>query len=78
MSINETVTLKLTRYQLYALLNAATTRNIEVEEAVNVCRNNLHIPECETILNELEEGFEDQQAISAERNSIIRKSINND
>jgi len=78
MSINETVTLKLTRYQLYALLNAATTRNVEVEEAVNVCRDNIHIPECETILNELEEGFENQQAISAERNSIIRKSINNE
>ena len=78
MSINETVTLKLTRYQLYAIINAATTRNIEVEEAVNVCRENIHIPECETILNELEEGFENQQAISAERNSIIRKSINND
>jgi len=78
MSINETVTLKLTRYQLYAILNAATTRNIEVEEAVNVCRENIHIPECETILNELEEGFENQQAIRAERNSIISKSINND
>ena len=78
MSINETVTLKLTRYQLYAILNAATTRNIEVEEAVNVCRENIHIPECETILNELEEGFEDQKSIRAERNSIIRKSINND
>ena len=78
MSINETVTIKLTRYQLYALLNAATTRNIEVEEAVNVCRENIHIPECETILNELEEGFENQQAIRAERNSIISKSINND
>jgi hypothetical protein len=78
MSINETVTLKLTRYQLYAILNAATTRNIEEEEAVNVCRENIHIPECETILNELEEGFENQQAIRAERNSIISKSINND
>ena len=78
MSLNQTVAIELTRYQLYALLNAATTRNIEVEEAANVCRNNLHIPECETILNELEEGFEDQQAIRAERNSIIRKSINND
>ena len=78
MSINETVTLKLTRYQLYALLNAATTRNVEEEETINVCRDNIHIPECETILNELEEGFENQQAIRAERNSIIRKSINND
>jgi len=78
MSINETVTLKLTRYQLYALLNAATTRNVEEEETINVCRENIHIPECETILNELEEGFENQQAIRAERNSIIRKSINND
>jgi len=78
MSINETVTIKLTRYQLYALLNAATTRNVEEEETINVCRENIHIPECETILNELEEGFENQQAIRAERNSIIRKSINND
>jgi len=78
MSINETVTLKLTRYQLYAILNAATTRNVEEEETINVCRDNIHIPECETILNELEEGFENQQAIRAERNSIIRKSINND
>ncbi len=78
MSINETVTIKLTRYQLYAILNAATTRNVEEEETINVCRDNIHIPECETILNELEEGFENQQAIRAERNSIIRKSINND
>ena len=78
MSINETVTLKLTRYQLYAILNAATTRNVEEEETINVCRDNIHIPECETILNELEEGFENQQAIRAERNSIIRKSINNE
>ena len=78
MSINETVTIKLTRYQLYALLNAATTRNVEEEETINVCRENIHIPECETILNELEEGFENQQAIRAERNSIISKSINND
>jgi len=78
-TLEELVTVKMTRMELYQILDAAITKNdTAFSEVVAICNRNLDLSECEAILSEIDEDFEDIREQQRERNFIISQSIRND
>ena len=56
----EMVSLKLDRTTLWRILDAAKDNSFD--EVVQVCQQNNHIPECESLLNDIEEEYQEYRA----------------
>jgi predicted aldo/keto reductase-like oxidoreductase len=56
----EMVSLIIDRQDLYHILKSA--EGTSFDEVVRVCQQNIHIPECESLLNDIEEEYQEWQA----------------
>ena len=75
-SLTEIVSVKMTRLELYRILDSATIPNdTSLNEVVSVARRNVDLPECESILDSIDEAFEEADEIYRDRQNEIGESL---
>ena len=72
----EIVSVKMTRLELYRILDASTIPNdTALNEVVSVARRNVDLPECESILGSIDEAFQESDEIYRDRQNEIGESL---
>ena len=72
----EIVSVKMTRLELYRILDASTIPNdTALNEVVSVARRNVDLPECESILDSIDEAFQESDEMYRDRQNEIGGSL---